>query len=145
MNTGLRHGSALALAFAALIASSSSDLGCTITTPVTSSDSSCASVDPSTYDSSCSKDTDCALIDVGQLCSGGCWCNQTAAINVAGLMKYNAATKGMSPGGCSCGFPGTPTCVGGRCALCSGDECFGLDLGGQAWICDGGVEDARCD
>jgi hypothetical protein len=143
MSSTLRRGGVLVFAFAALIASSSSDLGCTNT--VTPNNNDCTTVDPSTYDRSCSMDADCTIIDVGQLCSGGCWCGQSAAVNVAGLPRYQGATQGMSPNGCSCGFPGTPTCVAGRCALCAGNQCFGLDLGGHAWICDAGVIDAPCD
>ena len=131
MTSFLRRGASLTLATIALIASSSSDLACTSTS------NDCVNVDPSTYDRSCSKDSDCALIDVGQLCSGGCLCGLSAAINVAGLPKYRTATAGISPG--------LPTCVAGRCDLCpTAQGCVAPSAGDDAGTCDAGAGDAAC-
>jgi hypothetical protein len=133
MATSLRHACALPLAaIVALVVSASSELACTTTT------NDCVDVDPSTYDRSCSADSDCTVIDVGHLCNGGCLCGFSAAINVAGLEKYNAATAGISPGGCECGFPGTPSCVAGQCELA-------VPGGVDAGMCHAGDAEAMCD
>jgi hypothetical protein len=139
MAYSLRDASVLALSFLIVsMASGSSELAC--------QSSDCVTIDPSTYDRHCAKDSDCTYIDVGQLCSGGCNCGQSAAINVAGFSRYQAATAGISSNGCECGFPGTPTCISGLCELCgSPAQCPGLDSAADAGTCEHGATDASCE
>jgi len=91
----------------------------------------CVNVDLSTYDRSCSKGSDCMVIQSGMRCPGDCdCCGGNAAINVDGQARYEQTTaplssqwilaRGLPASVCNCpscaGSPG-PFCVHGLCSL----------------------------
>jgi hypothetical protein len=75
--------------------------------------SSSATIDPLDYDQSCTVDTDCRSIIVGDTCDCGC---NSAAINVADYPRY-LEDYGTPSCGTTCGLcPAvTVTCPAGRC------------------------------
>ncbi len=86
----------------------------------------CVNVDPSTYDRSCTKDSDCMFIWSGSLCPGGCQyiCGGgNTAINVDSRACYEQALAPMAAASldivCHCpnwsGY--TPVCVQGVCTV----------------------------
>jgi hypothetical protein len=76
-------------------------------------------VDTSTYDTSCSTNSDCMPITAGTLCSPSCFCGG-ATINVDGQARYNAEVAPITDEGCPCPYAGTPTCSNHQCILCKG-------------------------
>jgi hypothetical protein len=87
----------------------------------------CVTIDPLSYDQTCSQDSSCIRVTPGTFCQDAPWCScGFATINVEGQSRYEAALQDRSrltpgPGGChSCPYLGTPRCVAGRCTLCGG-------------------------
>jgi hypothetical protein len=87
----------------------------------------CIDLTPSTFDQTCTLDSDCFMVTGGHFCSGAPWCMcGLAAINVDGQSRYQQELKDIQsrltpgPRGCSCPFLGRPTCVSKQCVLCSG-------------------------
>jgi hypothetical protein len=80
----------------------------------------CVNVDLSTYDTSCTKDSDCFQITAGELCAPPCLCGG-AAINVSGEPRYNAAIAPLlnTLGGCDCPVAFPVTCFQNTCQVCS--------------------------
>jgi hypothetical protein len=80
----------------------------------------CVDIDPSTYSTACGTDTDCIVIQGGEICDNDCFCGNTA-VSVAGQARYDAAIMGILPGGdCPCTDLPAPRCVMGECVVCSG-------------------------
>jgi hypothetical protein len=93
----------------------------------------CVNVDLSTYDRSCSKDSDCMAIASGTLCPGGaCYfcCGGNAAINVDGKARYEqtiaplsgawSVVSGLPTAVChcrNCGASSGPFCSHGVCTM----------------------------
>ena len=86
----------------------------------------CVDVDLSTYDVSCTQDSDCMEVTAGQLCESSCMCGGSV-INVSGAARYMSQTSGIEGGGCPCPYSGAPTCSAGTCTLClPGENCSGI-------------------
>jgi hypothetical protein len=77
----------------------------------------CVNVELSSYDQSCSVDSDCVEITSGTICNGICECGGSV-INVDGQARYQAQVAGITTSGCPCAYPGSPKCVNHTCALC---------------------------
>jgi hypothetical protein len=95
----------------------------------------CVDVNPASYVTSCSSDSDCTLVRTGNICDGQCSCGDTP-INQSGLSKYQAATSGLTLEACPCVFPGTVSCVASECTLCTGQA--GQPAGCPSTSVDGG-------
>jgi hypothetical protein len=88
----------------------------------------CVDVDISTYDTSCSQDSDCIGISSGEICPRStCFCGGSA-VNVSEQSRYQAAISSIvvadeqaPPFVCACPPIGIPVCAAGRCTLCSPD------------------------
>jgi hypothetical protein len=78
----------------------------------------CVTIAAASYDRSCGGDSDCALIPVGTLCSGGCGC-QSDTVNKNDAAKVSAALAGVKLQACPCAAPGTARCVANVCTLCT--------------------------
>jgi hypothetical protein len=85
----------------------------------------CVDVSASSFDTSCTADSDCMSIYVGQICGGSCaGCVPNLAINVSGDAQYEADLASISGGGgeaCPCPASSVPRCGNGTCVLCSID------------------------
>lgn len=79
----------------------------------------CVNVDVSTYDQTCSADSDCMEVTGGAVCTGACACGGSA-INVDGKARYEAAVAAVKPAQCFCPAGGFPRCVQNHCRLCGG-------------------------
>jgi hypothetical protein len=79
----------------------------------------CVDIDLASYDSSCTKASDCTLIPTGEVCSGSCECG-ASPINLSGVARFKEATAGITFADCPCISPGPLDCIGGTCTLCSG-------------------------
>jgi hypothetical protein len=75
-------------------------------------------VDPATYDRSCTVDDDCDLFPTGNLCTGDCRCGGTP-LNKSESARYQEATKNIELAGCPCASLGIPRCVQSSCTLCA--------------------------
>jgi hypothetical protein len=88
----------------------------------------CVDVDISTYDTSCSQDSDCIGISGGEICPRStCFCGGSA-VNVLEQSRYQAAISSIvvadeqaPPFVCACPPVGIPVCAAGRCTLCTPD------------------------
>jgi hypothetical protein len=80
---------------------------------------SCVNVDLSTYDQTCTADTDCIGVTAGQICTGGCACGGST-INVNGEARYQAAVSSVQTLACPCAADGIPRCIQNRCTLSGG-------------------------
>jgi hypothetical protein len=78
----------------------------------------CVTIDVASYDRSCSVDSDCTLVAVGTLCTGGCSCG-AGPINKKSVPQYQADTAGVQLLACPCHAPGQVRCVQHTCTLCS--------------------------
>jgi hypothetical protein len=83
----------------------------------------CVNVDPSTYDRSCTKDSDCIAISSGMWCPGACaCCGGNAAINVAGQACYQQTVAAVQSSlNYTCNCPACrfskPVCMQGVCTI----------------------------
>jgi hypothetical protein len=77
-------------------------------------ESTCVEIELSSYDTSCNQDSDCFVIQTGQVCDGDCECGGEP-INVSGEAQYEQAVSGIQFGECGCPSGPTPSCVGGQC------------------------------
>jgi hypothetical protein len=85
-------------------------------------------VDLSTYDTSCTQDSDCVEIASGEICPRTtCYFCGGSTVNVSEQARYNAAiapivaadaVPTLEPFACGCPFFGNPACVAGQCTLC---------------------------
>lgn len=87
----------------------------------------CMTVDPTSYDQTCTADPDCVAAGGGTFCSGEPWCMCAGdTINVVDQARYKQAIDEVivrlapGPGGCSCPYFGSPRCVQKHCRLCGG-------------------------
>jgi hypothetical protein len=91
------------------------------------------------YDRSCTKDSDCEVVYVGDVCV--CCGDQAAAINVADDARYradvNSADKGCPDIHCSGACVASPptACIAGSCTVCPYGGC----------AVEGGTPDAGTD
>lgn len=74
----------------------------------------------SSYDQTCTSDSDCAEVSEGDPCNPCDFSCSNAAINVRALAQYGADTAGIYPAAytlcpSSCGGPETVCCSGGTC------------------------------
>jgi hypothetical protein len=77
----------------------------------------CVDVDLTTYDTSCSVDSDCVWITSGEVCPGYCDCAADAPINQDGLARYQQAVAGVPTSACHCSpRPFGPRCVDHQCS-----------------------------
>jgi len=76
----------------------------------------CVQIDTSSYPTSCTTASDCALIASGDVCNDSCDC-PSFAVNQAGEQKFEAATSGFHFEACPCPDPGELACVGGACVV----------------------------
>lgn len=82
----------------------------------TSDGGACVNVDLSSYDTSCNQASDCTAISTGQICTGGCACDN-ALINASALPQYQQATSSVHPLACSCpAFP-LAQCIQHKCVI----------------------------
>jgi len=82
--------------------------------------SACAELDVAPSDLSCGTDQDCALVRIGEVCSGQCdlGCGGTP-VNVAAATRFRSDTASLTLEACPCNFPGEARCLGGQCTLCA--------------------------
>jgi hypothetical protein len=88
----------------------------------------CVNVDLSTYDTSCTQDSDCVEIASGEICPRTtCYFCGGSAVNVSEEARYQAAIASIAaadavatpePFACGCPFFGNPVCAAGQCTLC---------------------------
>jgi formylglycine-generating enzyme required for sulfatase activity len=140
--SGFARSAVLASVSAAVLASFFvvGDSGC---------EGACVRIEPSGYDVSCQKDTDCVTVYSGSICPNyGCLCGGNAAINVSGQASYGAAYSSAlssvpnNAPSCSCPSVGA-ACVAGICRPCdpSSGECTGSNDGGEdATTGEGGLD-----
>jgi len=77
----------------------------------------CVNVDLSTYDDSCTKDSDCIVVPNGMMCPGWCAC-PNAVINVDGQTRYKQAVAPLQSSlnnTCACPSVPLPVCTQGVC------------------------------
>jgi hypothetical protein len=77
----------------------------------------CVDIDVSTYDHSCTKDSDCIVVSNGMICPGWCAC-PNAAINVDGQMRIEQAVAPLQSSlnnTCACPSAPVPVCRQGVC------------------------------
>jgi hypothetical protein len=91
-------------------------------------------IQASDYDQSCTVDTDCLLISVGNACVPCAFsCPSGAAINVSAQSKYRsdiANTPAVCPANCP--NEPDPCCVGGKCQASTTGQCPAADAGDAA-------------
>jgi hypothetical protein len=82
----------------------------------------CVDVDISTYDTSCTRASDCILIATGEICSNGCAC-PGSPVSASEQVRYDEAVAGIRPAMptapptfCSCFDEVAPSCVEGKCS-----------------------------
>jgi hypothetical protein len=78
----------------------------------------CVTIAAASYDRSCADDSDCTLIPVGTLCSGGCGC-EGDTINKKDEAKVSGALAQVKLQACPCHAAGTARCVTNVCTLCT--------------------------
>ncbi len=84
----------------------------------------CVTIAASSFDQSCTLDSDCMTIVSGTFCSDQprCVCTSPVAINVAGQSQYQAqlqAVLALGPQlGCFCPYVAPPRCIGNACTAC---------------------------
>jgi hypothetical protein len=86
----------------------------------------CVNVDLSTYDTSCTQDSDCIEITAGEICPrSSCYGCGGSAANASEGARYQAAISSIvaadtvpEPFICECPFFGRPVCASGQCTLC---------------------------
>jgi hypothetical protein len=103
----------------------------------------CVDIDPASFATSCTQDSDCVDVTTGKLCTGSCQCGGTA-INTSGQSRYESDIAAIGRGAaCPCPFEGEPRCVQGACTLCGpGDTTAGCSDGGTGQDDGGGPSDA---
>ncbi len=78
----------------------------------------CVIIDLSTYDRSCTSDSECLAVTSGLACASGCLCPNDA-INAIGRTRYERTIAPLAPAasGCSCPVDRAlnPVCVQGVC------------------------------
>jgi hypothetical protein len=77
----------------------------------------CVDIDLSTYDTACTKASDCITILAGEVCSGSCDCFGPA-VSASEQSRYDQAVSGIVFAECPCVSPGPLECVAGTCVLC---------------------------
>ena len=85
----------------------------------------CVDIDLSTYDQSCTQDSDCFVVTSGEICSGECALEGGSAVNVSGRQRYLAAVAPIEVADESlpftCAYPAwTTVCAAGQCSVCTG-------------------------
>lgn len=116
------------------------------------SSSTAPTIKASDYDQTCAQSTDCAVIDEGSSCCGGCG---NAAINKKDLSRYQSdATKrrsactGVACPAYDCAYA-TAVCTAGKCAVCRSASCEpdsgAPDSGVPDSGADSGASDAKAD
>jgi hypothetical protein len=104
----------------------------------------------SSYDQSCTVDSDCVAVGLGNACFAceiGCGTN-AAAISKSAEGQYRSdVAKSPANGadcGCGAGIPGGPCCIGGMCQF--GSQCLATDAaadtGADAATADAGADAA---
>ncbi len=86
----------------------------------------CVSADPSGFNQTCTQDTDCVAVAVGNICNtGSCLC-AAGALNVSDQQAYQdhlnqlLAMVSTPQAGCGCPFFGTAKCINDMCQTCGG-------------------------
>jgi hypothetical protein len=83
----------------------------------------CVDIEPSSYDQSCTADSDCVGISSGQICTGyDCTC-PNAAINKDDQASYEKVFSSVQPGPgpiCECPALGLARCVKSKCDFVTG-------------------------
>jgi hypothetical protein len=97
----------------------------------------CVDLEPSMFDTSCSSDTDCVSVTLGNVCDGACACGG-AAINASDQGKYSQLVSGIQGAGCFCPAMGAPACVGGQCTVGGIGTSGSSSSGGSTGSDDGG-------
>jgi hypothetical protein len=87
--------------------------------PDASDGGTCVDIDLSTYSTTCSVDSDCIVIQGGEICDDDCFCGN-AAVSASGQARYDAAVQSIVPGDCGCTGVPAPQCVMGQCVECVG-------------------------
>jgi hypothetical protein len=111
----------------------------------------CVQVDPTHFDTTCSVDSDCALVLTGDVCATDCQCIGDTPINTASLSEYNQEISGITLENCHCAERTTPRCLENQCTTCNlgpdGVTCgdagvIGVSDGGIIFPGEAGIEDA---
>jgi len=99
-------------------------IGPTTTTAVGTAIGGSCVISPSSYDQSCTVDTECALVVTADFCLAGCECVGGATINVSAVAQYIAAVANTPLGSgalgnsaCPCPSVPAPCCRDGVCTL----------------------------
>jgi hypothetical protein len=118
---------------AAMTPEAQSDVSLEDSSPNACIDASVKRIQASDYDQSCTVDTDCRLIAVGNACTPCAFdCSFGAAINVSALAQYNsdvantpAVAAEFNGQTCASGCPAAfgPCCVGGKCQASTTSQC----------------------
>jgi hypothetical protein len=117
--------------------------------PNACADASVRTIQASSYDQSCTVDTDCRLIGEGNACTPCAFnCPSSGAINAGALAQYNsdvantpAVAASFNGQTCFAGCPAAfgPCCVGGKCQLSTTGQCpvpdAGVDAASDACQC----------
>ena len=77
----------------------------------------CADLDLSTYDVSCSSDSDCIVVKGVIACTGLCWCGGDVAINVDGLARYEQTLAPLQSSLDNNCCDDWPVCIQGACGV----------------------------
>ncbi len=73
-------------------------------------------INASSYNTSCTKDSDCVAVFSGSFCGHTCAC-ENAAINVSAQAQYEADLSSEGPPECPCPASPAVACDRGACAL----------------------------
>jgi hypothetical protein len=87
---------------------------------VTDGATHCITVDPASFtkDAPCNQDTECTLVQTGELCDGQCQCSPNLAIASAEASKYADAVRAVERGFCNCSAGPQARCMAHVCSLC---------------------------
>jgi len=75
---------------------------------------SCVDVTLTAADLACATDSDCALAESGQVCTGSCGCGDTP-MNSAAAARVAAETASIVTDACPCVAVADPVCTAGQC------------------------------
>jgi hypothetical protein len=82
-------------------------------------------------DVSCGSNSDCTLMNTGEVCGGQCLCGDTP-VNTTASARFQSQIASLTFRECPCASPGEARCLGGQCTRCGfgpGDPAGCYDAG----------------
>ena len=97
----------------------------------TSDGGSCVDLVVTPSDVSCGSNSDCTLMNTGEVCGGQCLCGDTP-VNTTASARFQSQIASLTFRECPCASPGEARCLGGQCTRCGfgpGDPAGCYDAG----------------